>query len=281
MDKKKLLRISGKIFFTLAVINFLGLPDLFGSTKDASHSMFYSIFSELLSVPDFKTIGLAGISAFIGYKLRQLCAEDGESTRTGTKLMVGGIVCIVLTFTPVSWISMLPASFNLSLEEAAIDGYNTVPEDDYVLYAFLGSASSKPEDVDLFDYQCGYDGRAREEYKKYKICGYISNQTEEPWFLARIEFVLVDADGNDILADGEPVVLQTVERLDESPFRKLRSTFFQSREDLKMTVDAGSLGKFETNTVKAKGLSAQPVHFRVKSVQQADYEGVELDFPIE
>ena len=84
MDKKKLLRISGEIFFILAIINFLGIPDLFGSTRDANRAISYSILSEIFFIPDFKTIGLAGISAFLGDKLRELCAENGESTRTGT-----------------------------------------------------------------------------------------------------------------------------------------------------------------------------------------------------
>lgn len=280
MDKKKLLRISGKVFFILAVINFLGLPDLFGSTRDASYSMSYSMLSELFSVPDFKTIGLAGISAFLGYKLRKLCAENGESTRTGTKLFVGGIVCIILTFTPVSWIGMIPSALNFSAEQVAPDGYSEIPEDNYTLYAFLGSSSSKPEDVDIFAYQQGYDGKAEEEYKNYKICGYLSNRTEENWFYARIEFILVDAEGNDILIDDEPVVLQTMQDMQKSPFRKLKS-IFQSREDLKMTISAGSLGKFETNTIKAKDLPVQPVNFRVKSVQQATFEDVEFEFPLD
>ncbi len=284
MNKKNLLKISGKIFFTLAIINFLGIPDLFGSARDANHAMSYSILSEISFIPDFKTIGLAGISAFLGDKLRELCAENGESTRTGTRLLVGGIVCAVLTFTPVSWIGMLPALLNLSLEQLAPDGYNTIPEDDYMLYAFLGSSSSEPEDVDVFAYQLGYDGKAEEEYKDYKICGYLFNQTEENWFYVRIEFALVDAEGNDILIDGEPVVLQTMQDLQKSPFRKLKF-FSSSEEDLMMTIQAGSLGIFETDTIKAKNLPVQPVNFRVKSVQKATFEDVnldvEFDFPLD
>ena len=280
MDKKKLLRISGEIFFILAIINFLGIPDLFGSTRDANRAISYSILSEILFIPDFKTIGLAGISAFLGDKLRELCAENGESTRTGTRLLVGGILCALLTFTPISRISMLPALLNLTSEQLVPDEYSTIPEEDYMLHAFLGSSSSKPEDVDIFAYKQGYDGKAEEEYENYKICGYLFNQTEENWSYVRMEFVLVDAEGNDILIDGEPVVLQMTRDLRRRSSRKLKF-FSSSKEELKMTIHAGSFGMFETDTIKAKDLPVHPVNFRVKSVQRANFEDFDFDVEFE
>ena len=98
---------------------------------------------------------------------------------------------------------------------------------------------------------------AEEEYENYKICGYLFNQTEENWFYVRMEFVLVDAEGNDILIDGEPVVLQMTRDLRRRSSRKLKF-FSSSKEELKMTIHAGSFGMFETDTIKAKDLQCIP-----------------------
>ena len=269
MNKKKILKIAGKIFLILAIINFLGIPDLFGSTENARNALFYSVLSETFFIPDFKTIILAGISSFLGYRLRKLCTEDDKDRRTGKRLLVGGIVCIVLTFTPVSLIGMIPAGFMSGLEQAAPDSYSTISEGDYKLYAFLGSASSQPEDVDILDYGKGYDGSAKEEYSDYKICGYLSNESEEDWYYCKMEFVLVDAEGNDILIDGEPVILQTSEEDMQNGglLHTLKTLFRVTR-----IRPGGELEKFETNTIRAKDLPVQPVNFRVKSVQRAAFE---------
>ncbi len=73
--------------------------------------------------------------------------------------------------------------------------------------------------------------------------------------------MLLDADGNDIMLDGQPVVLRNAEDFDSD-----------------LGVIAGSVGRFETNVIKAKDLpnGVTPVHFRVQSVRKVYYEPVDI-----
>lgn len=253
MDEKKILRLQkiGWVCFALAVISFLGLFNFFETSEKAGDTATKILVSEALGLPDFTTIILAGISVFLGHKIKKICKENGIKDK-GKKLMVSGIVCIVLTFTPLSAISIIPSLMVVTIENALPDGREEIPEQDYILYAFLGPDYSYPGWVDIWSYDRGYDGSALEAYEKYKICGFMKNESGEWLEDVLIEFVLVDADGNDILIDGKPVVLTT--------------------EDSYMSISSGELEGFETELIDADDLPVQPVNFRVQRATEIIYE---------
>lgn len=253
-----LLKIIGWGCFAMAVVNFTGIMDYFGTVEEANDALMFGIFSETFGIPDIQTIKYAIGSIVIGLILRKLTNVYDAQQQSGTRLIVCSLVCIALTFTPVSWISFLPAGMILAEEELAPDGYTEIDLSDGQLYAFLGSSKSEPEDVDIFDYHQGYDGHAKEAYDQYKICGWLINQSNENWFYVVMEFVLIDKNGDDILIDGQPVILTNAAE-------------FES----KFTVNRGMVGRFETNAIKAKKLPVQPVNFRVQSVRQAYFEAYE------
>lgn len=243
----------GWVFFALAVISFLGLFNFFETSEKAGDTAMKILVSEALGLPDFTTIILAGISVFLGHKIKKICKENGIKDK-GKKLMVSGIVCIVLTFTPLSAISIIPSLMIVAIEDALPDGREEIPEQDDILYAFLSPDYSYPGMIafDVLAYDRDYYGSAPEAYEKYKICGYMKNESGEFLEDVVIEFVLVDADGNDILIDGEPVVLIT--------------------EDSYLSIGNGNIEKFETELIDADDLPVQPVNFRVQRATEIIYE---------
>ena len=157
-----------------------------------------------------------------------------------------------LTFTPLSHISTFGALLSYQKEQWTADGLEPIPEGDYKLYVFLGSEDSKPPDVDVMEYiMNGYDGHARDTYETYKITGWLYPEEGVFFYDAEVTFRLVDEEGNDILCDGEPVILRYV-------------------EGDKNCHPEGSNG-IQTNTVKARDLSGTPYGFRVESVQRGYY----------
>ncbi len=250
------LRIAGCACFGMALISFLGLMDYFGTVDEANDSIMQGMFSESFGLPDFKTIAWCVLSIIIGLVLLNL-----SSYYYGKRLIVASVVCIVLTFTPLSLISFIPASLVVAEDKIAPDGYEEINFDFGQMYAFLGSKDSQPEDVDIFEYKQGYNGEAKDVYGFYKICGWLINDSDEIWSQVVLEFVLLDANGNDIMLDGQPVVLCNAE--------DFKSDF---------SVVAGSVGRFETNVIKAKDLpnGVTPVHFRVQSVRKVYYEPVDI-----
>lgn len=93
------------------------------------------------------------------------------------------------------------------------------------------------------------------------ICGWLINNSSEVWSHVVLEFVLLDEGGNDIMLDGQPVVLRNAEDFESD-----------------LGVIAGSVGRFETNVIKAKDLpdGVSPVDFRVQSVRKVYYEPLDI-----
>lgn len=250
LRKIKWLERIGWFFFALSVISLLGIFDMGASMEEFSLDI---VMSEMLRMPDFKTIILAGISVYCGFKLRKASKSNEEVLKKGKTMAICGALCIVLTFTPVATISSL-ITFTIAEQvrennETTLE-YEALPEEDYTLYAFLGDDESSPFDVNSFAFQAGYDGSAKGAYDTYKICGQFFNDSNEIWKHVKLEFVLIDADGNDVLKDGQPVVL----------------TPTKDSQLMKYASFPGEHKTFETNTVRAKKLSAQPVGFRVQSL---------------
>lgn len=254
------LRIAGWTCFAMAMISFVGIMDYFGTVDEARDSLMQGMFSEAFGLPDFKTIAWCALGIIIGLVLLKLSSRYGRQS-VGNRLIAAGIVCIVLTFTPLSMVSFMPASLAVAEDEIAPDGYEEINFDFGQLYAFLGSKDSQPEDVDIFEYKQGYNGEAKDVYRTYKICGWLINNSDEIWSQVVLEFVLLDADGNDIMLDGQPVVLRNAEDFDSD-----------------LGVIAGSVGRFETNVIKAKDLpnGVTPVHFRVQSARKVYYEPADI-----
>ena len=252
MNKKAatVLNLVGWVFVILAVRRFLGL----GVKAEETYEVLGStLLGELLPIPDFKTILLAGAAILCGFLARDASSAVGEIVKKGTKVMVCGVLCIVLTFTPLSKISVFTALFNAQGEQLSSDGREAVPEGKYSVRAFLGSDKSYPADVDILRYTSGYDGHAEDTYKNYKICGWLINESGEAMREVSIRFVLVDADGNDILVKGEPVVLTTVDNSKVTQLKNVTNRPFP----------------FETNVVKAKDLPVTPYGYRVECVERA------------
>lgn len=264
--------LAGWICFALAAKNFLGIG---AAPEEIGTAFIGEILGDIFPIPDVKTILLAGGAVLLGF-LAGKTSRDQPSK--GTIVMICGIVCIALTFTPLSKISVFSTMMSYQSEQRAADGYETIPEGDYTLYAFLGSKNSKPSDVDVMRYIMeGYDGHAEDSYKTYKITGWLyqgsgENLTPKFWPDVEVIFRLVDEEGNDILSDGEPVLLR---------FEYSQETM--SVREQNAAVPEGT-GSFQTNTVKASGLSGTPYGFRVESVKKGYYidinDGTKHDSPI-
>lgn len=250
--------LAGWLCFLLAVKNFLGIG-AGGTVQDAEMAML----GEILPIPDFKTIIFAAAAVLLGFLAKQ-SGKEGEAARGG-KVMLCGVLCIVLTFTPLSSISVFSSIMSYQKEQQTSDGLEPLPEEDYTLYAFLGSGDSLPADVDIMEYIMNdYDGHAKDTYETYKIAGWLFQENGAEWSEEYFTFRLVDKEGNDILSDGEPVLLH----------------YSAKDEDCR---PEGS-GGFQTNTVKAEDLSGIPYGFRVESAQKAYFidqrDGSKHDSPI-
>lgn len=255
-----LLKLAGKFCFVMAVLSFLGILDYIAGGDKSAEALAESMLGEALFwMLDWQTILWAGASLLIGLILSGLTTEP-EAAKSGHNLIVASILCIILTFTPLSLIAIVPNSLAVVQEQYSPDGYveMSFDQENSKMFAFLGSDKSTPFDVDIMEYIMNdYHGTAQGEYKKYKICGQLHNFTQSYWHNVVLEFVLVDENGNDILRDGEPVVLYSGKDFESD-----------------LTVGPGLIGTFETNVVKAKELSATPYGFRVQSVRQATFEDV-------
>lgn len=249
--------LGGWICFIIAVINFLGIGSSAGDAPMA-------LLGELIPTPDVKTLLWSGAGVLLGYLA--LHFREANAPKRGIKVIICSIVCAVLTFTPLSHISTFSALLAYQEEQRTSDGLEPVPEEEYSLYAYLGSGNSNPSDVDIMEYIIdGYDGHARDTYKTYKITGWIYREGGPEWYDLEMSFRLIDEEGKDILADGQPVILRYEEK------------------DKKLDRPEGA-GSFQTNTVRAKDLSGTPYGFRVESVERGYFidmnDGSKHDSPI-
>lgn len=255
-----LLKLAGKFCFVMAVLSFLGILDYIAGAEKSSEALAESMLGQVFFwLPDWQTILWAGASLLSGLILCGLTTEPGAA-KSGGSLVVASVLCIILTFTPLSLISVVPNSMSIVREQYSPDGYveMSFDQENSMMFAFLGSDKSNPYDVDIMEYIMNdYQGTAQGEYKKYKICGQLINHTQSYWHNVVLEFVLVDENGNDILQKEEPVVLYS-------------GKDFESE----LTVGPGLVRTFETNVVNAEELSATPYGFRVQSVRQATFEDV-------
>ncbi len=243
-------RVIGWVFFALAVGNFLGLFTHYDSVKEAQGAMTSQIISmglpTILTI-DFKTIFLAAVAAWFGFRTYQKGQALGYAHPKGKCLFALSILCAILTFTPVAGLSLIKPVIASQTIPAA---YEEIPAETYALRCFVGSEDSEPSDVDVIWYNDGYDGSAKDVYETYKICGYI--RTEETCYARDpvFTFGLLDKDGNVILGpDGQPCAL----------------TCDMSGE----TLLGIGLEEFETDTVDAEDLSAVPVRYCVLSTQRS------------
>lgn len=246
-------RVVGWALYALAVASFFGLFTHYDSAEEAEQAAMQQIVSVGLPAVfaiDFKTILLAAAAAWFGYEAYQKGKLLGYAYPKGKRLVVLSILCAVLTFTPVAALSMFKPLFVAYHTPVA---YEEIPENTYSVRAFLGSDTSKPSDVDIIWYNDGYDGSAKDVYKKYKICGYIVTNwnwgARDPIFT----FGLLDKDGNVVLdRDGQPCTLSC------------------DLSDTHLTPE--DCEEFETNVVNAKDLSATPVRYYVYSTQRSIYK---------
>ncbi len=243
-------RRLGWLFFALTVSSFLGLFTHYDSAAEAERATYRQMISmglpAILTI-DFNTIFLSAVAAWFGFRTYQKGQELGYARPKGKCLFVLSILCAVLTFTPVSGLSMLKPILVAQYTPVA---YEEIPADTYALRCFVGSGDSEPSDVDVIWYNDGYDGSAKDVYETYKVCGYI--RTEEACYALDpiFTFGLLDKDGNVILGpDGQPCAL----------------TCDMSGE----TFLGIGFEEFETDTVDAEDLSAVPVRYCVLSTQRS------------
>lgn len=251
MTMSFILNLAGWVFFILAVANFLA----FGSTD---RDIAMGIVMDFFNLPDFKTIIFAGSAAFLGYQAHLFGKRRGEAKKRGVRVMVSSIVCIVLSFSPLaSPISLLSYMAQRAIRSVTPDGVESVPENEYTLYSFLGDGYSLPFDEDILNYTIDkYDGHARDTYSEYRVCGQIFNRSGEWWHKVVLEFALVDKEGNDLLdKKGNPIILRT-----GKDSRTTRLKNFNNE-----------LTYFVTNTVKAKDLPEHPYGIRLFDIRRNYY----------
>lgn len=236
------------VFFILALASFLGFMDFSKTEEDFMNNAISIAIGELIPIPDFRTIGLAAIAAYLGYESKSYCETKGLAPIRGKGIQIGGIVCIILTFTPVSMVSLMTDTyqyyngkmFSTSIVEAA-------PEE-YEVYAFLGDYFSSSFDINLFNPNTyAPKGNMEKSRFHYRICGILVNNSSIEWKSARLTFVLQDADGNDLVdKDGNPVVVRS--------------------KNIKY-ISRGSTAEFETSLFWRFTLPEQPAGFRVQSLE--------------
>ena len=229
----------------LTACSFLGLLDLTTSAAEMEAQALQAFLGELLPLPDLKTIALGALTILTGWLAGRVWRNHGFLKHRGRGLMLAGAACIALTFTPASYLSLLiQGAYYEESQQLPV----AIQAEDYQLYAVLGDGAADPYDVDILN-PATYapEGNVTGPCNRYKVCGALQNVGTDSWQQPRIEFVLVDEAGADILdKNGEPVVLVT-ERIQD--------------------ILAGGIRVFETETVGSGRLSGQPAGSRVQLIE--------------
>ncbi len=238
--------LAGRIALIATVLSAVGI--LGAGMLDESDYLGF-----VLPIPDFQTILLGTLTAFLGYCSWKQSQSGAYGKRRGLGLICGAAVCVIFTFTPAAgYVQLFPSLIFSGVQENK-QTMVEVSAENLDIHAFLGSDSSRPTDHDIMEFLLGeYDGHAEEEYKKYKVCGYLMNSPYQ-YKDFQIDFVLTDENGEDILIDGEPVVL-TAEKWEQQS------------------------AMFASNTIRADKLPVRPVNCRIRQVRIAVAQKDEAQF---
>ena len=101
------LYILAWVFLALTVCSLLGLLDLVTTPEEFEALSLELLMSELFHLPDLKTIILAAITILLSRAAKNVWEDHGFLKPRGRRIMITGGLCILLTFTPVSYFSTL------------------------------------------------------------------------------------------------------------------------------------------------------------------------------